>query len=377
MIKRYELKLYDRAGNFKKQIDPRIISGDLTFSEQLNGGQTDMDLTIYDDIDDYVSSDIIEIRETSTENKNVVATYTGVIESMKIQETKTGMKLDITLLWLFTIFNDVLYQSWWLKTFTKNDTIEAILTDIINNFNTVYDWWFTDTQNITSSFITLDIEADTPIVNISYDKLYTIDAINKTLENTGYTRFLDQYGTLIIRSRPNQDKFTYTLDKEIVSISRELHKNEMYNKLYLTRNGGVEKIYEAVPMQTVFGIKEKIESDNTIVNEATQDIKGNGFIDKNSQEVLKFVIVMKAGIGGSSYELLRDLTDDLETYTDDLMDIGLVKRLRPWNLISTMNTKTAIIDQEILKIEKSQEHWRIYIGDFTSVGREIYKLSYK
>jgi hypothetical protein len=38
-MKSFELKLYSRDGIFKKQINPKTISSDISFSEELNGGQ--------------------------------------------------------------------------------------------------------------------------------------------------------------------------------------------------------------------------------------------------------------------------------------------------------------------------------------------------
>ena len=38
-MKSYEIKIYSRVGKFKKSINPRDILSEISFSEDLNGGQ--------------------------------------------------------------------------------------------------------------------------------------------------------------------------------------------------------------------------------------------------------------------------------------------------------------------------------------------------
>lgn len=45
-MKSYEIKTYTRLGVFKKQINPKNIVSDISFSEEQNGGQSNMTLSV-------------------------------------------------------------------------------------------------------------------------------------------------------------------------------------------------------------------------------------------------------------------------------------------------------------------------------------------
>ena len=62
-MKAYEIKAYDPFGTFKRQITPRNVTNAVSYSEQLDGGQGDMTLSVIGNPDDYQCGDIIEIRE--------------------------------------------------------------------------------------------------------------------------------------------------------------------------------------------------------------------------------------------------------------------------------------------------------------------------
>lgn len=108
-MKYFEVKLYDASGNFKKQMNPRNITSQITFSENINGTQGNLNISIKDDSDDYSVTDIIEVREVKKgssktiytwidsmiwndggiwdeEDTNIFETYTGIIERITIDE---------------------------------------------------------------------------------------------------------------------------------------------------------------------------------------------------------------------------------------------------------------------------------------------------
>lgn len=45
-MKTFEVKLYDSSGTFKKQINPTNITSQISFSEELNGGQGNLNMDI-------------------------------------------------------------------------------------------------------------------------------------------------------------------------------------------------------------------------------------------------------------------------------------------------------------------------------------------
>lgn len=73
-----------------------------------------------------------------------------------------------------------------------------------------------------------------------------------------------------------------TLGNEVIEIKNSVHKKDMYNTLFLARNGGTEVTYTSAGAVTTYGKKEKRESDSDIVNLTTQNSKGNRMIDDYS-----------------------------------------------------------------------------------------------
>lgn len=371
MIKKYEFKLYTRQWNFKKQINPRVISGNLSFSEQLDWGQGDLNLKIYDKIEDYQTSDIIEIREISEVGLWVSATYTGIIENIGITETREQVVLDIELLGVFTVLWDIYYHDWENnKVFTKTDTIENIINDIISKFNGRYGT-LSDTQNLWSNMITTEIEAGTPTVSISFSNHTCLTAIEKVLENTGYNWYVNQYWILYITSKDNQRDITLTFMKEITNIHREITKNEMVNTLFLHRNWWTGIVYEDTPAKALFWPKEKYVSDTAINDVSTQNIKGSEYIEKHKYEKITAKIDMKPQMSGICIITKPSLEIDLIQYLDPTAIDPTAIWLMPWDKISTMNTKNMIESQAILKIDKSIDQWIIYLWDYISFAKEV------
>ncbi len=371
MIKKYEYKLYNREWNFKKQINPRDISSDLSFSEQIDGWQGDLQLTVIDDIANYQTSDIIEIREVTTKWLWIWATYTGIIETINIKETKQGAVLKIELLGVFTALNDIIFKNMvGDRVFDLTDTIENIVNQIINWFNWVYGS-LSNTQNLDTYMFNTEIEAGTPTVSIKFENDSCMQALNKVLDNSGYHWYVNQYWTIIIKAKSSQRLLYLALEREIVSVDIELNKNDMVNRLYLARNGGTVVSYTDGTAETVFGPKEKFVSDNTIADLATQDIKWWEYIDQHKTEMMKVKLTIKPQVSWVVEIINEELEVDYTQYMDPTAITPTIIGLQPWDRISTMNTKNYIISQVIVKIDKAGDKRVIHLWEYLSFWQQV------
>ncbi len=349
MIKNYEIKLYSQKWEFKTQINLKNNTNEISFSESLNGWQGSLNLQVVWTENDFICSDIVEIREVSQKNKTINPTYTGIIENIEIQEYKNTSILNIELYWVFTALNDIIYKNWWDKTFIKTDTAGNIVKNIIDSFNSEYWSLEGETQNIWFTLMryTIDsIDITGTTLSIEFENNNCLEAIKKVIENTNYYFFIDETGVCTLKLRENAEHKYLTFDKELISINRKIKKDEMVNKYYLSRVGDVEKMYSNSSSITTFNLKEKVEKKSEIQNETTQDEKWNTFIDDFSLERLEISINMKSQINNF---------------------------LRPWNLITTQNTKNQLFEKQITKINKNRDNWILFIWDYPSIWKTISK----
>lgn len=341
-MKKFEVKVYDKSGTFKKQINPKNITSDITFTEELNGGQGNLMLSFVGDFDDYSVTDIVEIREVDDENKSITPTYTGIIEEIDDDEYKTTEVVTLSLLGAFTVLNDIEYKDGGSRTFNKSGTPGAIVKLIIDSFNAEYGALSANTQNLTGNIIrytgsSIDVTGTT--VNYSFDKETCLEAIKKVLEGSGMDFFIGADGICYVTQDANQTPKVLTLGREAIQIKRNYHKRDMVNKYYLARNGGTELTYTSAGAITSYGLKEKTESDSDILDQPTQDLLGAKKISDFSAPRLKTEI----------------LTKPLQSAS-----------IMPGNLLTVQNAKRPITSQKIIRITKSTKGFTVNIGDFVS-----------
>jgi hypothetical protein len=246
MAKQFEIKIYEKDGTFKQVVNPKNVTTDISFTEELNGGQGNLSISFVGDPDSVISSDIVEVREVDTENKVISKTYTGIVEELDITEYKENEVVTLSILGAFTALNDVKYKDGGNRTFTKSGTPGAIVKLIIDSFNADYGTLAGDTQNLTTNLIrysgsSVDITGTT--VDRSFANEDCLTAIKKTLEDTGFDFYIGADGVIHVTQDADQAEKTLTMGREVISIPRKYHKRDMVNTYYLTRNGGTELTY--------------------------------------------------------------------------------------------------------------------------------------
>jgi hypothetical protein len=310
----------------------------------LNGGQWELTLNIVWEENDYILSDIIEIREVDDDNYTITPTYSGIIEEIKVTEYEYTTLLEIKLLWAFTALNNILYKSGG-RVFTKNDTPWNIIKDIISNFNSQYGWIFSDTNNLQLSIIkegTIDISGSS--VQIQFDNDSCLSAINKVLTNTSLAYFIWSTGEVDVFQTTGWVNRMLTIGREIVSIDRTVHKREMVNTYYLERNWAVEQTYTS-PLLSTYWLFEKKEVNTDLLDANSQNNKWNWYIAEFASPRNEIIITLKEVSSNFIY---------------------------PGEFITVQNTSMSIVGQQVTRISK-WKNWTLNIWDFPTLWKAIKK----
>lgn len=365
-MKYFELKLYDNAGVFKKQINPRNIISQITFPENINWGQGNLDITIRDIASDYSVTDIIEVREVEKwsnitvytwqdaqnwddsdiwkeTDSNVFPTYTGIVERISVQEKRSWEVITVKCLWIATVLNDILYKDGTSLSFNKNTTADVIIADIIDYFNSQY-WTLSDTQNIWNNLFYYDDLPTAPNIDRNFENINCFNAISSICEEIGYYFFIEP--TWEIHFQEIWENKLLTFNREIIEINYEEKKDEMVNRYFLEREWGNQETYENASSISTYKPKEKYESIWDINNLATQDIVWEKKVEEFWEPRANTSVLIKAQKTSFLY---------------------------PWMTITTQNTRRVIQEQKITKIQKNLDFWTLYIWDFTSFGKTILK----
>lgn len=349
-MKSFEIKLYSRTWAFKKTINPRNVSSEISFSEELEWGQWDMILTVEWEFSDFLSTDIVEIREVDEDNKQISMTYTGIIEEIWVDELESKTLVNIQILWLFTALNDLIFKQSWNRVFTASMTPWNLVKAIIDSFNADYwslSWW--ETQNLSTNLIRYtptSIDVTGTVANYSFDNDSCLDAIKKALESKGFSFYIWADWICYVKQDADQSQIDLTMGRQIIKVERKVHKREMVNTLYHERSWAVEQTYSDAWSILIFWKKEKKEVNSDIQNATTQNTVWNEYVAEHAFERNEISILMKPQKSES---------------------------ITPWMLVTVNNIKIPLINKKITKITKSRENWTIYVGDFISFANSVLK----
>jgi len=349
MIRKYLIKLYDKEWALKDVISEKIISNQISFWENMNWWQGNINLSLnlkyYDTT--FQETDIVEVRE-ALEDKTVIATYTWVVETIGRTENSKWQQLTVSILWVCSILNDNLYKDSWNLSFSKSDTATNILKDIIDKFQTDYGA-FGSTENLTNDIIRYtgsSIATTSETLNIEFSKQNYLQAIKKVIESTNLYFYIWPDWVFYAKEKSWTPEHYLTFEKDLIEIKQNDTKKDLVNKLYLEREWGTVKIYQDTGNQTTYWIKEKFLSKTDLKNEDTQDEFWINYINENARIVSQVQIQIKA-----------------------------TSWIIPWETISTLNTTNPINNLQIVKISKWLEKDTLHLDKLTNLWETILKLN--
>jgi len=283
-LPRYNIKMYDITWNNVKTLSPRLIINKPTFTSSINSWPDMIRLDIAKTIDntDYNWLMFIEITEYTNDNKTGRPLFAGSIEALPwtLDERKNTIGLECR--GLHQRLSKIMYQDTWSLVFTKNDTVENILTDILDYANSQQQRLPVDYNGFIWSELWKVGVIDSQTVDIEFDKQTCLEAIISLFEAAWFHFIMTPDGTFrggVISTTPDH---ALTLRKDAQSLTiKKRDLNWVINKVYVERKGGNVKDYEDSDSITKYWLREKYISKTDINDETTQDTFGNSYITDN------------------------------------------------------------------------------------------------
>ena len=296
MLKRYQVKIYDLDGTYRKTLSPSIVKSLIAFSSVINGGQGQLVLDLALPSDNFGEGDYIDhmkvVRVYQVDRSNSTSprlVYTGWISQYTPYFNGSNEGVKVTLLGLVSLLSRAYYKSGSNYTFTKTTTDPAdIIKDIIDHFNTVYTGgWL--------SYSGGHIDDVGTNVTYEYDELTWLDAINATheLADGDWWWHIGADGQVYFKNKPSSATHLLAKGKAVHEAEIKKTNEDVVNKVVLSYNGGTGTYTDATS-QTAHGLREKLIDDQKITNSTTSDQKGNKEVDDNKNPKVEGRLTLNA-----------------------------------------------------------------------------------
>lgn len=312
-MNRYDIKIYSKTWVYQKTINPNVVMNDINFSENVNWWQWQMNLNLALDFWDttfhwWELIKVILYNERYKQGKQIYFWYVTQI-SRKYDVNK--WYITITCLWIASLLNAVLFS--WSYAWTLASVLNAIITEFNNN----YAW----------NLITIwQIDAYSENISVEFDNNITCaKAINTVNDIANYYWFIDSEWRFFCREKNTQTNHIVANQQVVESMDLNYNIEQITNKIYVERKDGTIKLYEDVTSQNIYGIKERYDKQQNIVDEATQDEYGNNYLDQYSNPKNASTIVINA-----EYD---------------------IESIIPWDTITVVNSEYSIKNLLIEKIK--------------------------
>lgn len=330
--KKFSIKIYDSDGTtFLRTLKPSEVLNTPTFTSQINGGfgQCVLDLALpFDDFDEGVSIDfmnIVKIYAIDSDNTLGRLIYTGFISAYSpyLEAAEQGVK--VTVLGMVSLLSLAYYKNGSNYTVAHVGEDPAdIMKAIIDHFNTVY----------SGSLLGYDsggTTVDTVGTNVTYtfDEDKWIDALQNAFGTVGAGWFwhVDKQGQLYLKQKPASATHSFTIGKDIESITVNKSAEKVINKVHVKYNGNTADDDDATSI-AAFGTREAIASDDRIQDATTANQKAAQQVDDNKVEKIKAKMVIN-----SSYDLetikvgdtckIQNLSLEQATFNDNMMIVSV------------------------------------------------------
>lgn len=345
---KYSYKLYSIDGQTIKTLSQKLIIDKPQFVNSINSWPTWINLRIPLNFDtselDWFA--FIEISEYNEDNKAGRNLFAGSIESRPsvLDESQNITWLECK--WLHTLLSKVYYKSWWSIIFSKNDTLNNIVTELVNYFNSLQQWnpwpsynWFIGTDLI--KVWTMPSKT----VNLDFSYTNCLDALIEIFEAAWVQFYITPDWTINAFEKPTSPTHRFVLKNKAQNLEiSNANKYELINKVYVERNWWTIKEYEDTTSQNTYWIREvKIDKTN-IRDETTQDQFGNSYIEENKDPKREITVTINNKYDISSInpgETITLLNSDI-----DIQNIQILRTSYNW-------------DTMVLNLEKYKSLWKI------------------
>lgn len=279
MRKSYTVKIYGLNDVYIKTLNPTLVTTEITFNSQINGGQGQcmLDLGLpFDDFDEGVSikaMNIVRIYESDDVNSPTPRLiYSGFISQYTpyFDGGKQGVKL--TLIGLATLLQFEYYKNGSSFTVSHSavdpaDIMKAVVADFDVDYPGVLDALSGTVDNVGEN------------VTYSFVDAKQLDAIKKAFDLAGPGRYwhIGADGKLYFKLKPTTTTHRFTLGYDAARGEILKNSEQIINQFQLRWNtsyGSTSNFSDAASIQK-YGLREKVQNDERITTSGTADQRGS------------------------------------------------------------------------------------------------------
>ena len=266
-MKQFNVKVYDKDAVFQKNIPTDILESRIKFTQQLNGGQGQLQLSLntpFDEVPSYiVPFNFIRIYKVDEDDPTGLLIYTGWISRIEPYSTGGKQGVNVVCLGLSSLLKLSLYKDGasFDVTHTTVDP-SAIIEAIITAFQGVYppgsgfEWiGYGAVAGIRAGG---NIDSVGQNVTLELEKKTWLDGISETLKlaDGGWYWFIDAGGDVFFQDKPASATHTLTIGKEIQSIKTPKAIEDITNSVTVKYDGGTVDASDATSI-TNYGTREE------------------------------------------------------------------------------------------------------------------------
>ena len=371
-MKNYEFKVYWLDWTFKKTIDWEKVASDLSFTSNINWVQWQCNISLNYAIDDilwFSESDMIKIYVYDDLFPDWKLIFTWQIQIVEQNYVENQQSITLTCFWLWVLLNNLLFQSWWSRIFTKDQDPAQTVKDIIDYFNTIYTWsWLSYTW---TSII--DFWSD---INISFDNDSCFKSI-KSIQKATESFYFYIHNNWVIYYRANTDSnntlHKATSQKNAQSIQIKNSIEDLANFWYITYWSWDTSYNDSTSISTYWRVDNyQNQTDLGDIWSATTFI--TDYINENKNVSTETQIVLN-----NSYNFITYSPIDSWAEIDTLWAIDYIWKtnqtiedIKPWDRLTILNFPIDIIEKQVTRIRYSPTQLVINLENYLSLNKVLF-----
>jgi hypothetical protein len=328
-MKRYEYKLYDRAGTFKTVLTP-LVTNQIRFSSQINGGQGEMtiDLNINFDYTGVIRTDIIKVWCFSDTFPEWTLIYSWFVSQIERRYEKSKSLVSLKVLGIASLLSKMTVNA------SYASDPSAIISSILSTYNTIR-------TGIDITAGTLETAWFTHTTTFSWTTC--IDAIRQVVDATIKWFYIGP--DVILNFISSVSTVRMAIDSEISSIKVEEN---------------LEKIVNSVDIEYTTGIVTRTNPTSI----TAYDTMGKKVARK------EITTLLSAQAYGDAY--VAEFWDPKPGITINVNDSypAWIESLKPWMFINILNSITPYNNLQIQKIEYTSFNVQIELSSYNSFSQE-------
>lgn len=325
-MKEYQVKVYDMLWVYKSTINPLLIKTGISFSMNINWWQWELKIWVNQKITntDYKFSDMVIIT-VFDKNNNGKQIYRWHITRIKRTIDNKWEGIELTCLWSLAFMNRIFFRSdVWNLVFSQNVLPSQTMKDVIDRFNTHYDYFTYDKIIDYSNSI-----------NIAFDYNKSWEALNTIVKSTPlWYYYVDSLWDVTYRAK----------DSILVN-----HKVKLDNEV------------------DYFVSDEEIE---TLSNKVYINKTWSPFIDTDSiTEYWRIETnISWQGNGDDYLEANKDYKKEIKLIINSRYNI---ESIEPWHHITLLNADYTIQPLQVMRVDYSYDQVRIDLEKYSTFAETI------